>query len=243
MSKNNVNIWGHHAVKAAWQNIDREIAIILLTENAVRDFTAFQSVKGVKRPAPSIISKKEMDRMTNGGVHQGMALKCNDLPELFLSDILIKEKSKERSVIVILDQVTDPHNVGAILRSACAFGAAGMILQRKHAPQMAGVLAKTACGALEHVPVILETNISRAIEKLQEENWMVYGLDERGEVEIGQVEKDSKIVLVMGAEGPGLRPNVAKHCDQLVRLDMKGPMPSINVSNAAAVSLYALTSP
>ncbi len=242
MSKLKANIWGTHAVKAAWTNTNRTIQAIYVTENAYRDFASFQAVQGVKRPAPTSVSKKELDKITGGAVHQGIAVMAEALPEVFLSDVTIQAEQAKKSVLLILDQVTDPHNVGAILRSACAFGACGMILQRKHAPGMDGVLAKTACGALEHVPVVFETNLSRAIEQLQEQGWMVIGLDERGEKEISDVKDHKKIALVMGAEGPGLRPNVAGHCDLLARLEMTGPMPSINVSNAAAIALYALRS-
>lgn len=139
--------------------------------------------------------------------------------------------------LAILDQVTDPHNVGAILRSACAYGAKGLIMQSKHAPEMTGALAKAACGALEHVPVAFETNLSRAIEALQQAGYFVYGLDERGD-DIGQQNFAGKNVLVLGAEGPGIRRLVKEHCDVLIRLPMHGPMPSINVSNAAAVAFH-----
>lgn len=242
MSKNKANIWGTHAVKAAWQNTERNIHAAFVTENSAREFAAFQAVKGAKRPAPALISKKELDKMTGNAVHQGMALISDPLSEIFLSDIIVKAEQKERSLVVILDQVTDPHNVGAILRSACAFSADAILLQRKHAPDMEGVLAKTACGAVEYVPVIEETNLSRAIEKLQGAGFMVIGLDERGKQTVSEVKDHQKIALVLGAEGPGIRPNVANHCDILARLEMHGPMPSINVSNAAAVALYALTS-
>jgi 23S rRNA (guanosine2251-2'-O)-methyltransferase len=143
---------------------------------------------------------------------------------------------------LMLDQVTDPHNVGAIISSACAFGAAGVVMQKKHAPALNGVLAKTACGAVEHVPVAFVTNLSRALEEFKEGGYFSYGLDERGEMDIGELgKKPGKCVLIMGAEGPGIRHLVKEHCDSLVRLPMHGPMPSINVSNAAAVALYAVT--
>lgn len=242
MSKLKANIWGTHAVKAAWTNTDRNIQAVYVTENAFKEFSSFQAVKGGKRPAPTLATKKDLDKLTDGAVHQGMALIAEPLQEVFLSDVMIQAEQRDKSILLILDQVTDPHNVGAILRSACAFGACAMVLQRKHAPTIDGVLAKTACGAVEHVPVVFETNLSRAIEQLQDKGWMVVGLDERGEKEIAEVKDHQKIALVMGAEGPGLRPNVANHCDILAKLEMKGPMPSINVSNAAAVSLYAISS-
>lgn len=241
MSKFKVNIWGTHAVKAAWCNPARQISHIFLTEQTVREFSTFQAVKGVKRPAPSLVTKKDLDRMTDQAVHQNMALITEPLEDKYLSDILIQSENKEKSVILILDQVTDPHNVGAILRSTCAFGAEALIHQKKHAPALEGVLAKIACGAVEHVPIIAETNLSRAIEQLQDAGWMVIGLDERGQKTIGQFSPPDKVALVLGAEGPGIRPNVANHCDFLAKLEMRGPMPSINVSNAAAITLYAMT--
>ncbi|MBX2835128.1 MAG: 23S rRNA (guanosine(2251)-2'-O)-methyltransferase RlmB [Micavibrio sp.] len=179
--------------------------------------------------------------MPQGAVHQGVAAAPSAALEYDLQDLIIATDNKSAPLFLMLDQVTDPHNVGAIIRSACAFGADGIIMQKKHAPELSGVLAKTACGGLEHVKVASVVNLSRAIEELQQAGYFVYGLDERGESDIGTLaKKPGKTVLVLGAEGPGMRPLVKDHCDALVRLPMFGPMPSINVSNAAAVALYAL---
>ena len=178
--------------------------------------------------------------LPQGAVHQGIALDCAPLPELTLQDLLIKTNNKDSSLFVILDQVTDPHNVGAIIRSAAAFGADGMIMQSKHAPSLDGVLAKTACGGVEHLPVASETNLSRAIEELKDNHFFVYGLDERGE-DISNIKSGGKSVLVLGAEGPGLRRLVKENCDTLVKLPMQGALESINVSNAAAVALYVFS--
>jgi 23S rRNA (guanosine2251-2'-O)-methyltransferase len=161
------------------------------------------------------------------------------LEENFLSDIIIKSKTAESMMVVILDQVTDPHNVGAILRSACAFGADAIIVQTRHAPEATGTLAKAACGALEYVPIIRETNLSRAIEQLQDAFFNVIGLDEEG-VELKDIQKSNLTCLVMGAEGPGLRQKVKENCTSLLRLPTDGPVPTLNVSNATAVALYAL---
>lgn len=240
MTKIKPNLFGTHAVRAAWHNPERQIQALYITQQALKDFQSDLAVKGVKRPPPTIIDKKELDRATQGAVHQGIALACSELPETFLSDLLIKATAQNKNVLLMLDQVTDPHNVGAIIRSACAFGACGIIVQTRHAPNFEGVLAKTAVGSLEHIPIIHETNLSRALETLQEHGWFIIGLDERGEKTISQIDTHEKIVLVLGAEGPGLRRNVAEHCDQLVRLPTSDKMPSLNVSNAAAVSLYAI---
>ncbi len=233
------DLWGAHAAQEAWLNPERDIRALYITEAALRDF---RQNAPVKRPPPSIVDKETLDRaLPKGAVHQGIAIDCAPLEEVSLKDLVISASLKPKSVLLMLDQVTDPHNVGAILRSACAFGASGVIMQKKHAPELTGVLTKTACGAVEHVPVAYETNLTRSLETLQEEGFFAIGLDERG-TDIATLNIPDKCVLVLGAEGPGLRRLVKEQCDALARLPMHGPMPSINVSNAAAVALYALSS-
>ena len=246
------DLYGHHACAAAWLNPARKIKALYLCDSAAQSFDPIlheAKKRGLTRPAPAMIDKGALERiLPPGAVHQGVALAAEALSESDAGELLIEAGQREKSLLLILDQVTDLHNIGAILRSACAFGAHGMIVQRKHAPSFdGGVLAKTACGALEHVKIAQETNLSRAIEELQEGGFFVIGLDERGELEIGafaaqaKAQNQTKIALVLGAEGPGLRRLVAEKCDALVRLPMHGAMPSINVSNAAAVALYALS--
>ena len=233
------NLYGFHAVREAWLNDARDIQAFYCTAQALEGFQETLKESEGARPQPTIVDKDQLQKsLPQGAVHQGLALQCGSLPEMDLTDIIIRERDQERSLLLILDQVTDPHNVGAILRSACAFGARGLIMQKKHAPELTGVLAKTACGAIEHVPVAFETNLSRSIETLQENGYFVYGLDERGEQEIHEIDPAQKSALVLGAEGPGIRRLVKEHCDALIRLPMSGKMPSINVSNAAAVALY-----
>jgi len=234
------NLYGFHAVRAAWLNPDRDIEALYMTKNAANGFEdTLRSNKHLARPDPIILENKAFDKLLpRESVHQGIAVVAKNLPETNIHDFVIK--AQKNSLIVILDQVTDPHNVGAILRSACAFGANGVVMQRKHAPNLDGVLAKTASGAVEHVDVAFETNISRSIEALQEGGYFVYGLDERGE-DIGRMKQGGKIALVLGAEGPGIRRLVKDHCDGLLKIPMDSAMASINVSNAAAVALYALS--
>jgi 23S rRNA (guanosine2251-2'-O)-methyltransferase len=235
----NIDLFGTHAVAAAWANPARFVHTLYVTENALADFDLKSPAK---RPAPTIVAKEDLDRaLPPGTVHQGIALSCQALEEMDIDDLIRAGDEQPRSMLVMLDQVTDPHNIGAILRSSCAFGAHGLVLQRKHAPEVTGIMAKTACGALEHVPMAYETNLSRAIEKFQAAGYFVIGLDEHGEKSIGDLPSYDKCVLVMGAEGPGLRRLIKENCDVLARLPMHGPMPSINVSNAAAVALYALS--
>lgn len=234
-------------MREAWLNHDRDISALYLTKQAQHSFDSVideARKNGLNRPQPRLVEKRELDNLLPAGaVHQGIAMLASPLPEMFLQDLIIKAHNQERSLILILDQITDPHNVGAILRSACAFQATGIIVQSKHAPELTGVLAKSASGAVEHVPVIRETNLSRALDTLKKNEFFAYGLDERGKQTIDQLAANNppqNIVLVLGSEGPGIRQLIKKHCDGLVKLPMEGPIPSLNVSNAAAVALYAL---
>jgi len=237
------SLYGFHAVAEAWMNEDRNIEALYVTEAGLKSFEdVLMRGKGLNRPTPTEIDRHSLEKMLpQGAVHQGLALACPLIEESSVQDFVISAENKP-SVLVMLDQVTDPHNVGAILRSACVFGLDGMIMQRKHAPFLDGVLAKTACGAVEHVPVAYETNLSRSIEELQAAGFFVYGLDERGEDLAALSGLPDKVVLVMGAEGPGLRRLVKENCDGLLRLPTAGPISSLNVSNAAAVTFYALKS-
>lgn len=228
------NLWGVHAVKEAAQNKKRTLHRLYVTENALHRNQDW--VSALPSTIIETVDRKTIDKMVGqDAVHQGIALHCAPLEEEYLEDILNRDKD---GLIVILDQVTDPHNIGAIMRSACAFGAQAIVVQKKHAPDPIGVLAKTASGAVEHVPYIREINLSRAIEALQGRGYSVIGLDERGTAIAPQ---NGKMALVLGAEGRGLRPKVADHCDILAALPTGGPIPTLNVSNAAAVAFYALS--
>ena len=243
------SLYGFHACREAWLNEARTIKTLFLTEQAEEDFAPVMKEayeQGLKRPSITTVEKHTLDRMLpRGAVHQGIALIAERLDEASIQDFIIKSKGQDKTVLLMLDQVTDPHNVGAILRSACAFGADGVIMQRKHAPELEGALAKSASGAVEHVAVAYETNLSRTLEELKENEFFVFGLDERGEREVGDIMRNNtkgnhKIVLVLGAEGDGMRRLVKENCDELVKLPTSGALSSLNVSNAAAVALYAL---
>lgn len=244
------NLFGFHAVSEAWLNPKRYIHALYMSEAArggFEDILLKAQKKGLKRPQPVILDKQAIDKaFAPGTVHQGLALSAQDLAETSIQEIIIqagkKSDQKECSLILILDQVTDPHNVGAILRSCAAFGVQGLVMQRKHAPEPSGILAKTACGAMEHVPIAYETNLTRTIETLKDAGYFVAGLDERGEdLRVTAKEKHEKLVLVLGAEGPGIRRLIKENCDLLLSIPMNPQMPSINVSNAAAVALYAFS--
>lgn len=239
-------LFGFHAVREAWLNPAREIQALYLSPTGEAEFSSILEEahqKKLIRPEPRIIEKSDFDHLTGRDVvHQGIALVASPLEEVFVQDIISVGAGKKRSVVLMLDQVTDPHNVGAILRSACAFGADGVIMQRRHAPELEGIVAKTASGAVEHIAVAYETNLSRTLETLSESGYTVIGLDEHADQSLADVTIPEKSVLVLGAEGEGMRRLIREHCDILATLPTKAPIASLNVSNAAAVALYALVS-
>ncbi len=243
--RSRASLYGFHAVEQAWLNAQRHIDALYVTDAGLKSFEATLNQAHqaqLKRPEPQILDKNALEKtLPQGAVHQGLALVCPLIEDVSVQDFIIAAEHKP-SMLVMLDQVTDPHNVGAILRSACVFGLNGVILQRKHAPLLDGVLAKTACGAVEHVPVAYETNLNRCIETLQDAGFFIFGLDERGGDLADLKTLPDKTVLVMGSEGPGLRRLIKENCDSLLRLPTEGKISSLNVSNAAAVTFYALKS-
>lgn len=236
-------LYGVHAVAAAWLNPDRLCRHLYVTEGALAGLApilANATARGLKRPAPIAAPREAIDRMVpEGSVHQGVALDAEPLPEVSLEDVLIASQDAP-GPLVMLDQVTDPHNVGAILRSAAAFGAKGLIVQRRHAPEITGVLAKAASGGVEIVPILRETNLARALESAREAGFYAIGLDEHTEATIGIVDLPARTLLALGAEGTGLRRLVAEGCDLCVKLPTQPPLESLNVSNAAAIALYEM---
>lgn len=233
-------LWGVHAVTEAWKNPARVIKTLYVTEQALAEFVPVMSAHAKDRPVPTMVERHQIDQiLPPGAVHQGIAVDAAPLEEIFVQDLIIRAATKEKSVFVVLDQVTDPHNVGAVLRSACAFGADGLIMQSRHAPEINGVLAKAASGAVEHMPLAYETNLSRAINHLQEAGYVAVALDERGEQNIADYKFPAKVVIVLGAEGKGLRQGLRENCNVTLRLPTGGPVGTLNVSNAAAVALYA----
>lgn len=243
-SRIRVTLFGMHAVREAILNPEREIHHIYIGGMLEEDLQAIldkAEALGLDRPEPEVIDTMVLDRaLPRGTVHQGIGCDAGPLPDVFLPDLINAGAAKERSVLVILDQVTDPHNMGAILRSACAFGADGVIVQSRHAPELGGVVAKTASGAVEHIPVAYETNLARTIDALKDAGYFVLALDERGAKTLPEAPSYDKTVLILGAEGPGLRPLIRERCDLLLRLPTAGGFSSLNVSNAAAVALYGV---
>jgi 23S rRNA (guanosine2251-2'-O)-methyltransferase len=170
--------------------------------------------------------------------HQGLVIEVDPLPEIWLGDLL-EQGRDDRRPLVILDQVTDPHNVGAVLRSAAAFDALGIVTQDRHAPPESGALARAASGALEIVPWVRVVNLARALGEIAEAGFWRIGLTGAANQTLAQAMGDARIALVLGAEGEGMRPNTEAHCDELARLPISPRVESLNISNAAAIALYA----
>lgn len=230
-----VRLYGLHAVSAALSNPRRTINRLLVTENAE---LRLKTVLAARQLAPERVSPRDLDRLLGAEtVHQGVMVECAPLEEPTLSEIA-SAAPDGAGPIVVLDQVTDPHNVGAILRSCAVFGASALVMTRRHSAPLDGTLAKSASGALELVPIVLAQNLARAIAELKEAAYVVIGLDDAGSALIEDEPFDTRVALVLGAEGKGLRELTRASCDRLVRIATAGPIDSLNVSNAAAVALH-----
>jgi 23S rRNA (guanosine2251-2'-O)-methyltransferase len=226
-------IYGWHSALAALQNPRRRVRRILASRNALERLAEL-GIPGLPEPAEA----RDIERLTAAGaVHQGIAVVCDPLPEPDLAELA------GARLLVVLDQVTDPHNVGAILRSAAAFGCDALVLTERHGPADSGVLAKAASGGLEYVALVRVKNLARALEELGEMGFERLGLDSAGPEALPDGRPAGPTAIVLGAEGKGLRRLTREHCDRLVRLDVPGPIKSLNVSNAAVLALYALTRP
>ena len=232
-------LYGHHAVTAALGNPQRKLLRLARTgadiepgevEGGSGDWPEWEQV-------PRDILESWLPP---GAVHQGIAAKVHPLPERGIEDVVVDAGDQDQAVVMILDQVTDPQNVGAILRSAAAFGALAVILTERNAAPESGSLAKAASGALEHVPLVRVANLARALETLKKGGFWIAGLAAEAERTLADAKLTGKVGLALGAEGPGLRRLTREHCDLLVRLPTGGPIDHLNVSNAAAVSLYEL---
>ena len=224
-------LYGTHAVQAALANPARRAHRLLLTREAARQWSSLSAPL-----SPRIVERAELDRaLPAGAVHQGAALQAEPLPEPALEDCLARAGA--RALFVVLDQVTDPHNVGAILRSAAAFAVDAVIVPDRNTPPVSGALAKAASGALELVPLVRVVNLARALDQLQAADAWCVGLDGAAELTLETALKPGRLALVLGSEGEGLRRLTSERCDALARLATVGPLHSLIVSNAAAVAL------
>jgi 23S rRNA (guanosine2251-2'-O)-methyltransferase len=228
-----VRIFGLHAVAAALANPQRIVNKLLLTENAEHRLKQAVVDRGIE---PERVSPRDLDNLLgHDTVHQGALAECDPLPEPTLPDLL---EQQDGGPVVVLDQVTDPHNVGAILRSCAAFGASALVMTRRHSPPLDGTLAKAASGALEVVPIVLAQNLSRTLNELKENGYAVIGLADGGDAMLEDEPFSGHVAIVLGAEGKGLRELTRETCDRLVRIATGGAIESLNVSNAAAVALH-----
>jgi 23S rRNA (guanosine2251-2'-O)-methyltransferase len=225
-------LWGKHAVAAALDNPDRKV----LKAWATRDAAAMMQFPA--EVAVTLADVADLGRLVpHDAAHQGLVVEVEPLDEVWLDELLTG--ADEHAVLLVLDQVTDPHNVGAILRSAAAFGAIGIVTQDRHSPPESGALAKAASGALERVPWARVVNLARALDDIGEVGFWRIGLTGDAESDLKSALGPPRVALVLGAEGPGLRHNTREHCDALARLPISEAVESLNVSNAAAVALYA----
>ncbi|MEO6388225.1 MAG: RNA methyltransferase [Croceibacterium sp.] len=233
-TQGHVRLWGRHAVEAALKNPERSHRKLWATREGLATLDGelpdnfpleFAEVADLAR------------LVARDAPHQGLVLECDPLEDLFLDDVLGGDPARP---IVVLDQVTDPHNVGAVLRSAAAFGAAALITQDRHAPPEGGVIGKAASGALEIVPWVRVVNLARALDDIAEAGYWRIGLAGEATATLAEALPAGPVALVLGAEGEGMRHNVTAHCDALARLPISEAMESLNISNAAAIALYAV---
>jgi 23S rRNA (guanosine2251-2'-O)-methyltransferase len=229
---NRPRFWGRHAVAAALDNPDRRVLKAWATQEAAT-FMNF--------PPEVVLTRAEVTDLArlvpNDAPHQGVVIEVEPLEDLWLGDIL--SEADEKATLLVLDQVTDPHNVGAILRSAAAFGAIGIVTQDRHSPPEGGALAKAASGALERVPWIRVVNLARALDEMAEAGFWRIGLAGDAKSTLGEALGPPRVAMVLGAEGAGMRQNIRDHCDALAKLPITDVVESLNVSNAAAIALYA----
>ena len=233
MKKTNGNLWlyGHHAVVEALKNPNRQKTMLKMTKESVLPDNIIGAV------AHQIVSRQEIDSLIGpNAVHQGLALQVKPLPQQTLDDVI--DNVPDKAVVLILDQVTDPHNIGAILRSAAAFDALAVILPDACAPEENATLAKSACGALEIVPLVRVTNLVRAMQQLKDAGFWCLGLDGYAHEFISDKKLPARTAFILGSEGDGMRRLTAENCDYTIKLPISEKMESLNVSNAAAVALY-----
>ncbi|MBB3878171.1 MULTISPECIES: 23S rRNA (guanosine(2251)-2'-O)-methyltransferase RlmB [Sphingomonas] len=233
-SSNRPRFWGRHAVTAALANPNRTVRKIWGTREALAalDLPPILPV--------TFADAADLGRLVPADApHQGLVAEVDPLEDIWLGDLL-HEGQDDRRPLVVLDQVTDPHNVGAILRSAAAFDALGIVTQDRHAPPESGTVARSASGALETVPWIRVVNLARALEEIAEAGFWRIGLTGHANQTLAEAMGTQRICIVLGAEGEGMRQNTEAHCDELAKLPISPKVESLNVSNAAAIALYAV---
>ena len=232
---NRPRFWGRHAVYAALDNPERRVRKLWITHDAAREIVMPADVPTVYADVADLARLVPAD-----APHQGIVCEADPLEDIWLAD-LIEQGADDTRPLIVLDQVTDPHNVGAVLRSAAAFDALGIVTQDRHAPPESGTVARAASGALEVVPWVRVVNLARALDEIAEAQYWRIGLTGEAPTTLaGALKGGGKTCLVLGAEGEGMRQNTEAHCDVLARLPISDKVESLNVSNAAAIALYAV---
>ncbi|WP_420137360.1 TrmH family RNA methyltransferase [Sphingomonas sp.] len=232
---NRPRFWGRHAVSAALANPERKVRRVWGTRETLAAFGGFPADLPV-----TYAEVADLGRLVpQDAPHQGIVIEVDPLPDIWLGDLLEQGVGNQRPLLV-LDQVTDPHNVGAVLRSAAAFDALGLVTQDRHAPPESGALARSASGALEIVPWVRVVNLARALDEIGEAGFWRIGLTGTAPRLLGDAIAGARVALVLGAEGEGMRQNTEAHCDELAKLPISPRVESLNVSNAAAIALYAV---
>ena len=228
-------LYGFHAVCAAWLNPLRRCHHLFVTRSGLKSIKmAMDQAKRdhLDRPYALLCDRHDLDQLIPGAVHQGLILDASPLPE---SDIHIFQGQAD---VIVLDHVTDPHNIGAILRSVSVFNGAGVILTHRHCPWVTGTMAKSACGAVEHISLVRVANLAHALQRLQVNGYQCIGLADQAEHCLFRLDLHGPTAFILGAEGTGLRNLITKRCDFLARIPTSGPITSLNVSNVAALALY-----
>ncbi len=236
-------LYGDHAVMAALANPNRKIKRLLLTKSKRENLKDHENdlVSSISA-TETVLSDQLKDILPENAIHQGIALLANPLHNWGIEDVPKICGDDDFASVAVLDQVTDPHNVGAVLRSAAAFGISAIIMPDRHSPPITGVMARSASGAVEMVPIIRVNNLSRALDILAEFGFWRIGMDGQADKDLDDtVQNVDKVALVLGSEGKGLRRLTAEKCDLLGKLPMSGKIESLNVSNAAAIAFYELT--
>jgi 23S rRNA (guanosine2251-2'-O)-methyltransferase len=231
-------LYGYHAVKSALNNPLRKLEHLLATPSAIEGLGTLP----LTCPKPKLVSPRDLSALLPvGAVHQGVVAKAFVLSPISLDQVFSTLQTKQDCPILVLDRVTDPRNVGAILRSAAAFKSPAVIMQERHAPAESGAMAKAASGALDLVPIVRVTNLSRTLKQLASEGYWIIGLDHDGPTSLSASPINEPVALVLGGEGQGLRRLTRQHCDILSKIDIEKTVGSLNVSTSAAIALYELS--
>lgn len=234
-------LYGKHSVFSALENPNRRFNKILCTKENFAEVKDLAVKNDINPVMISVVDRKDIDKVTGGeAVNQGILAYCKELENYLIDDIITLAEEKEKCHVLILDQVTDPQNIGAIIRSCVAFDTLALIVQDKNSPRETGAMVRASAGTIDLLPICRVTNLSRAIEQLKEANFWIIGMDGSAKTMIDGLEKSGRTAIVMGSEGKGMRRLVEENCDMTVKLPISSKVESLNVSTAAAIALYEL---